>query len=36
MNAMVLPSGEMRGWKLRATPLFCVRTVASPPLDGIL
>src|SRR5262245_4028884 len=31
MNAMVLPSGEMRGWKFSATPEFCVRTVASPP-----
>jgi hypothetical protein len=35
MNAIVLPSGEMRGWKLSATPLFWVRTVASPPAAGI-
>ena len=35
MNAMLFPSGEMRGWKLSATPLFCVRTVASPPATGI-
>jgi hypothetical protein len=36
MKAMDFPSGEMRGWRLSATPLVCVRTVAVPPLDGIL
>jgi hypothetical protein len=36
MKAIVLPSGEMRGWKLSATPEFCVRAVASPPAAGIL
>ncbi len=35
MNAMERPSGEMRGWKFSATPLFCVSTVASPPAAGM-
>jgi hypothetical protein len=34
-KAIVLPSGEMRGWKLSATPLFCVSGCASPPVDGM-
>ena len=36
MKAMDFPSGEIRGWKLRATPLFCVSTRASPPDAGIV
>ena len=33
-NAIVLPSGEIVGWKLTATPEPWVRLTASPPLAG--
>src|SRR5262249_47197226 len=36
MNAMLLPSGEIRGWVLMAMPLSWVRHSACPPEIAIL
>ena len=35
MNAMLFPSGEMRGWVLIAMPLSWVRHSVCPPAIGI-